>query len=227
MDAPKSASRNRHMLSGLSSSLPKTIKKKDKESIMRGVIGYVQQLQKQLKDVRADIALLQSEKSKTDHNNNALSATVQNTFDTYDMNNNVKQASEKEGCGYGDDEDVRQKKAETEYDKYDIRSNMLQGLLVKEVKEKMFHIEIRCKREARVLQRLTKTLESLQLRMDFHSANIKAVDSCFINSVLIKTRAPMKAEILKQVIVDAALHMPNPKMKASHSVLDICKQKPF
>lgn len=207
---PRRLIHNRHMLSRLSSFVPNTNKSEDEESILRGVIGYVQGMQKQLKDIRADIALLQSNKSKTDQKNTARCATVQTTFDTYDISNDVRQASEKEGCGYGDDKKVIQRKAEAEYN---ICANMLQALHVKEVNEKTFHVQIRCKREAGVLQRLTKTLESLQLPMDFHSANLNAVDDYFISNVFIKTRAPMKAEMLKQVIQDATLQMLNPKIK--------------
>jgi hypothetical protein len=204
--------RKRLRLARLSSIVPNTKSKNtDEESILRGVISYVQGLQKQVKDIREEIALLQSNIYKTDHENTARTGTVVTTFDTDNMNKDVMQAYKKEGCQQGDDKEVIQKKlAQADYG---FHTDMLQALHVKEVNEKTFHIQIRCKREAGVLQRLTKTLESLQLLMDFYNANLNAVDGHFICNVFLKTKAPMKAEMLKQIILDAALQMLNPKIK--------------
>lgn len=174
----------------------------DAESLVKGVIGYVRELKKEAKDLRTEIALLQSNICKTRHKNAARNATTVTTSDAHNKNNDEMQAYKKGGCQHGDDKEVMQKNlAEADYD---FHTDMLQALHVKEVKEGTFDIQIRCKREARVLQQLTKTLESLQLPMDFYKAEVNAEDGHFITNVLLKTKAPMNAEMLKQAILDAA-----------------------
>jgi len=103
-------------------------KSRDEESILRGVICYVEELQKQVKDIRSDIARLQSNISETDHKNTARTATVVTTF-AYDMTNDIRQASDE----HGDDKEVIQKEVfEAEYNS---QADMLQVLHVKEVKQ--------------------------------------------------------------------------------------------
>lgn len=176
----------------------------DAESLVKGVIGYVRELKKQVKDLRTEIALLQSNICKTRHKNAARNATTRTvtTSDADNKNNDEMQAYKKGGYQHGNDKEVMQKNlAEADYD---FHTDMLKALHVKEVKEGTFDIQIRCKREARVLQRLTKTLESLPLPMDYYKAEVNAEDGHFITNVLLKTKAPMNAEMLKQAILDAA-----------------------
>lgn len=174
----------------------------DAESLVRGVIGYVRELKKQVKDLRTEIALLQSNICNTRHKNAARNATTVTTFDAHNKNNDEMQAYKKGGCQHGDYKEVIQENLAGA--DHDFHTDMLQALHVKEVKEGTFDIQIRCKREARVLQRLTKTLESLPLPMEFYKAEVNAEDGHFITNVLLKTKAPMNAEMLRQAILDAA-----------------------
>jgi hypothetical protein len=65
----KIARRSKHKkrrLARLSSTVPNATECTDEESILKEAIAYVQGLQKQLKDIKADIALLQINISATD-----------------------------------------------------------------------------------------------------------------------------------------------------------------
>jgi len=65
----KIARRSKHKkrrLARLSSTVPNATECTDEESILKEAIAYVQGLQKQLKDIKADIALLQINISTTD-----------------------------------------------------------------------------------------------------------------------------------------------------------------
>lgn len=183
-------------LARLASMAPNTkYKSIDAESLVRGVIDYIRELQKQAKDIRTEIALLQSNICNTHHKNAARNATPVTTFDKDEI-----QAYKKAGSQNGDDKEVIQKNlAQADYD---FHTDMLQALHVEEVEDRTFHIQIRCKRETRVLQRLTKTLESLQLPI--YNAKINAEDGHFITDVFLKTKAPMKTEMLRKDILDAA-----------------------
>lgn len=185
----------------LASMAPNTkYKSIDAKSLVRGVIGYVLELQKQAKDIRTEIALLQSNICNTHHKNATRNATPVTTFDAHNMNKDEIQAYKKAASQTGDDKEVIQKNlAQADYD---FHTDMLQALHVEEVEERTFHIQIRCKREARVLQRLTKTLESLQLPI--YNTKVNAEDGHFITDVFLKTKAPMKTEMLRKDILGAA-----------------------
>lgn len=65
----KRSRRSKHKkrrLARLSSTVPNATECTDEESILKEAIAYVQGLQKQLKDIKADIALLQINRSATD-----------------------------------------------------------------------------------------------------------------------------------------------------------------
>lgn len=170
----------------LRSLVPK-ITKMDKASIVGDAISYVQDLQKQVKDIQVEIEGLRSnlnnrnDPTPRDRENPAVSGLT-----------NEMQSYEKGSTSHPPP--------------LPNKSPTLQklDLDVTKVEDRTFHIRLYCKKTPGVLIRLMRALESIEL--DFHNANLTSFDGHIIKTATVKIKKRfglMEADQVRRAILAA------------------------
>lgn len=189
MSERKRRGRLNEKLYTLRSLVPK-ITKMDKASIVGDAISYVQELQKQVKDIQAEI---QGLRCNSNNRNDSIPRDRDNSA-VSGLNNEMLLYSEG-STSHAHPPPPLPNKTPTPQ-KLDLD--------VTKVEDRTFHIRLYCKKSPRVLIRLMRALESLEL--DFHNANLTSFDGHIIKTATVKIKKRyglMEADAVRRAILDA------------------------
>ncbi|GLJ32889.1 hypothetical protein SUGI_0662360 [Cryptomeria japonica] len=167
-------------------SLVPYITKMDKASIIADAIKYIQDLQRQARDIEAEIAALHSN-NECSSNSSSLTSATADVDDNNDHSQDVNCYILKPNLAA------------------ELRFPTLQIDIFK-IEERTFHIRIHCKKEPRVLVHLAKAIESVQL-LEIQNSNATCFDGHIINTVIGKIKEVqeiLEPDTLKHVLMDTA-----------------------
>lgn len=169
----------------LRSLVPK-ITKMDKASIVGDAISYIQDLQKEVKDIQAEIEGL---RSKAGHHNDSTPPPEREDSGDSDLDNEMHLYED------GNSGSPTQ---------HDAPTSPTLDVNVSKVNDRTFHVRIYCEKNPGVLVNLMLALESIQL--DFHNANLTALDGHMLKTGTVKIKMPgaMEADTLREVILEAS-----------------------
>lgn len=170
----------------LRSLVPK-ITKMDKASIVGDAISYIQDLQKEVKDIQAEIEGL---RSNVGHHNDSPPSPEREDSGDSDLDNETH-LYEDGNSG-----------SPTHHDAPTLPTL---DVNVSKVNDRTFHVRIYCEKNPGVMVKLMLALESLKL--DFHNANLTALDGHMLKTGTVKIKMPdppMEADALREVILEAS-----------------------
>ncbi|KAH9323685.1 hypothetical protein KI387_018324, partial [Taxus chinensis] len=150
-------------------SLVPYITKMDKASIIADAIKYIQDLQRQARDIKAEICALHS----STNNNECSSNSSCLSSATTDVDDNTHQSQHVMSCPTA--------AAERGGGPKPLRIDICK------IEERTFHIRIYCRKEPRVLVQLTKTIEAVQL-LEVQNSNLTCFDGRIIMTLIAKTK---------------------------------------
>lgn len=173
----------------LRSLVPK-ITKMDKASIVGDAISYIQDLQKEVREIQAQIEGLRSNVSR--HNDSTPPDPEREDSGDSDLDNEEMHLYEDGNSGSPT--------------LLEAPTSPTLDVNVSKVNDGTFHIRIYCERNAAVLVKLMVALESIQV-IAFHNSNLTALDGHMLKTGTVKIKmppGPMEADALREVILEAA-----------------------
>ncbi|KAH9323686.1 hypothetical protein KI387_018325, partial [Taxus chinensis] len=168
-------------------SLVPYITKMDKASIIADAIKYIQDLQRQARDIKAEICALHSSTNNNEcsSNSSCLTSATADVDDNTHQSQHVMCPAETGGGPFHSQKSLR--------------------IDICRIEDRTFHIQIYCKKEPRVLLHLTKTIESVQL-LEVQNSNLTCFDGHVIVTIIAKIKKAQDTEAneIKHIILDMA-----------------------